>query len=111
MDLVKNFIDLMLPTKCEQRNDRWHASAAAVDLQRERRDGKRKVGIRSRMARFFRLALFGALLTPFVGAALVHAQSSACVAGETLTTFSFPAGSWTAGNLTGTYTAGAGAAT
>jgi uncharacterized repeat protein (TIGR01451 family) len=51
-------------------------------------------------------ALFALLALPTA----VHAQAAACVAGETLQNFNFPAGSWTAGT-TGpyNYTVGAGA--
>lgn len=55
---------------------------------------------------FVAFIVVGAALLPIA----VHAQASACVAGETLQTFSFPAGSW-ANGTTGPYpfTVGVGA--
>ena len=56
-------------------------------------------------------AAFFAVVVAILGVGEAKAQSSACVAGETSQTFSFPAGSWTNGT-TGpyTFTVGAGAA-
>jgi trimeric autotransporter adhesin len=62
----------------------------------------------ARQALLVGAALFGFLALPTA----VHAQAAACVAGETLQTFAFPATSWPAGT-TGPYafTVGAGATT
>jgi uncharacterized repeat protein (TIGR01451 family) len=61
-------------------------------------------------ASLFRTLVACMFSTVFAIPTVAHAQASACVAGETLQMFSFPAGSWTAGALThAAYPVGAGA--
>ena len=109
MELVKNFINLMLPFSRRLRNDRAHHGRVIAGARRPATPGQRSDAVALALTQCPRLMLAGVIVASFASASDVHAQSSACVAGETLTTFSFAAGSWTAGNLTGTYTAGTGA--
>ena len=66
-----------------------------------------RLGIFWKAAKFL-VTTFGVLCIHAASISVAHAQSSACGANETLTTFSFAAGSWPAGSLSQNFNAGTG---